>query len=66
MSTLEAFRATVEEFLERSGMSATRLGVLTVKDPKFVHDLREGRSPSMATADRVLAFIKEQDAEKAA
>ena len=60
MSQLEAFRAEVEGFLARAKMKPTRFGMEAVRDPNFVRDLRKGRAPSMATADRVLSFIRAQ------
>lgn len=56
------FLSQIEGFLRRTGMSATRFGMLAVRDPQFVHDVRSGRAPSLATVDRVLAFIAMQDA----
>jgi sulfate adenylyltransferase subunit 2 len=58
MTTLsEQFRAEVETFLERALMDATKLGKDALNDPNFVFDLREGRSPSARTIDKVRAFI---------
>jgi len=57
MSTLEAFRSEVEQFLAERGVSATRFGVDALKDPRFVHELRQGRAPSMVTAERVRDFM---------
>jgi len=34
-----------------------------LKDPNFVSDLREGRLPSLGTADRVRDFIRSQEAD---
>jgi len=56
-STLDAFLADVEAFLERHRMEPTRFGVDALKDPKFVFDLREGRAPRLPTVDRVRAFM---------
>ena len=58
MSTLETFRNEVEQFLTANQLSATRFGVEALKDPRFVHELRMGRAPSMTTADRVRDFMK--------
>ena len=58
MSTItEQFRRRVEGFLEASGLNPTEFGRQAVGDPSFVLNLRRGRSPKLATADRVLAFI---------
>ena len=48
----------VERFLREVDMPATRFGRLAVNDPRFVHDLRNGREPRSRTADRVIAFIE--------
>lgn len=63
MKTLsEQFRDAVEEFLARTGTKPTEFGRLAAGDPSFVLSLRRGRSPKLATVDRVLAFIRESDA----
>ncbi|MEL0022285.1 MAG: hypothetical protein VW709_20670 [Rickettsiales bacterium] len=63
MKTLtEQFHSTVEEFLERTGFKPTEFGRQSVGDPSLVLNLRRGRSPTLATADRILAFIREADA----
>lgn len=63
MKTLtEQFNSTVEEFLERTGFKPTEFGRQAVGDPSLVLNLRRGRSPTLATADRILAFIREADA----
>lgn len=58
MRTLsEQFLVEVEAFLAASRMKATDFGREAVGDPSFVTRLRQGRSPSLATADKVRAFI---------
>jgi len=47
----------IERFLRRTQMSATRFGWLAVRDPRFVHDLRTGREPRLATEVRVEHFM---------
>ena len=60
MKTLtEHFHSTVEAFLERTGFKPTEFGRQAVGDPSLVLNLRRGRSPTLATADRILAFIHE-------
>jgi predicted transcriptional regulator len=62
MKTLtEQFHATVEEFLERTGFKPTEFGRQAAGDPSLMLNLRRGRSPTLATADRILAFIEETD-----
>ncbi len=58
MSQLEAFRNDVEAFLRLGVVSATQLGKEALGDPSFIPDLRAGRAPSLATVDKVLAFIR--------
>lgn len=48
----------VESFLKRTGLSATRFGVLAAGDTKFVKTLREGRKPREKTAAAVRAFMR--------
>ncbi len=58
----EHFLARVESCLAATGMKPTDFGREAVGDPGFVRHLRRGRSPSLATADRVLAFIDRLEA----
>ncbi len=58
MSYSDEFRAEIEAFLVRTGMSATRFGKEAVGDPRFVFDLREkGRAPSARLMDEVTAYM---------
>jgi hypothetical protein len=54
--------AHIDRFLERSGMTPTRFGLDAVGEGGFIKSLRDGRSVSLKIANRVLAFIAEQDA----
>jgi hypothetical protein len=56
------FKAEVEVFLIRHDMKPAAFGALALKDPKFVFDLRKGRSPSMKTIDRVRRFMADHEA----
>ena len=47
----------VERFLRETGMPWTKFGRLACRDPRFVQDLRNGRSPRVATAKRVEHFM---------
>ncbi|MBU0555120.1 MAG: hypothetical protein KKD64_07540 [Alphaproteobacteria bacterium] len=53
MTTLRS----IELFLRRTGMPATRFGRESVRDPRFVHDLRKGREPSERTRRRIEHFM---------
>lgn len=48
---------SIEKFLRAYDVSATTFGRLTVQDPRFVFDLRNGREPRPDTEARIQAFI---------
>lgn len=47
----------IEKFLRRTGMPWTKFGRLAVHDPRFVEDLRNGRTPRPATTGRIEHFM---------
>jgi hypothetical protein len=47
----------IERFLRETGMPWTKFGRLAAHDPRFVQDLRNGRTPRGATAKRVEHFM---------
>ena len=47
----------IERHMRRHGLSPTRLGRAAAGDPRFVLDLRLGRTPRPETAARVLAWL---------
>lgn len=49
----------IETFRARNGLSSTRFGQLAVNDGNFTRAMRQGRTPSLATIDRVRAFMKD-------
>jgi len=55
--TADSFIAEIENFLRRSGMSATAFGKAAVGDPCFVSDLRTGRMPGLRLVQKVQEFI---------
>ncbi len=57
-SLTKQFERRVAVFLRRSRLTPSEFGALAVGDPKFLGDVRRGRSPRLATADRVLAFME--------
>ena len=62
MRTLEEqFGSRVSAFLGRSGLSPTAFGKKAVGDPNLMRQIGLGRSPTLRTADRILAFISEQE-----
>ena len=52
------FERRVAAFLRRVRMSPSEFGERAVGDRSFLGDVRRGRSPRLATADRVLAFME--------
>jgi hypothetical protein len=59
----EQFTVRVEAFLADSGFKTTQFGRQAIGDASFILNLRRGRSPTLATADKVLTFIAELEAE---
>ena len=58
MVTLEEqFSTQVSAFLGSTGVRPTALGMKAVGDPNLMRQIERGRSPSLRTADRVLAYI---------
>ena len=58
MATLEEqFNTRVSAFLGRTGLSPTTLGMQALGDPNLLRQIERGRSPSLRTADRILAFM---------
>ncbi|MEN9684184.1 MAG: hypothetical protein RIQ99_1236 [Pseudomonadota bacterium] len=47
----------IERFLRETDMPWTKFGRLSVHDPRFVEDLRNGRTPRLATEQRVEHFM---------
>jgi hypothetical protein len=47
----------IERFLRKTGMPATKFGRLATHDPRFVLDLRNGRTPRGETERRVEHFM---------
>lgn len=47
----------IERFLRKTDMSRTKFGRLALGDPRFVHDLRNGREPRPRTERRVEHFM---------
>jgi len=54
---------TIETFLRRHEMPATKFGRLAAHDPRFVLDLRMGRTPRPATEARTRAWMKGYEAK---
>lgn len=50
----------IEQYLRRTGVSATAFGVAALNDPALVNDLRNGRELRSTTRERVLAYIERE------
>ena len=61
----EQFLSRVEAFLADSGLKSSEFGRQSIGDPNLMVSLRRGRSPTLATADKVLAYIEKLEAEAA-
>lgn len=48
----------IEIFLKETGMPWTKFGRLAAHDPRFVQDLRNGRTPRPETSKRICAFMR--------
>lgn len=55
----------VEQFLRTHDMPATTFGRLAASDPRFVLDLRMGRSPRPRTEARILEWMRGFEASAA-
>ncbi len=51
----------IEKFLRRTGMPATKFGRLAAHDPRFVLDLRNGRTPRSRTERRIEHFMNKYE-----
>lgn len=47
----------VEAFLRKTGMAPTQFGRESVRDPRLVFDLRQGREPGSRMTKRVEHFM---------
>lgn len=50
----------IETYLKQTGMPPTRFGRNAVRDPRLVHDLRNGREPGARMVARILRYIAGQ------
>lgn len=47
----------IQRYLRHTGISPSAFGREVVRDPRFVHDLRNGREPRIATERRIHAWL---------
>jgi hypothetical protein len=52
----------IEDFLERTGMKPTPFGIAAMGEGGLMKSLRDGRSLSLKSAQRVLDFMREHEA----
>ncbi len=52
----------IEIYLRQTGLAATTFGRKAVRDPRLVHDLRNGREAGEKLSARVRAWMTEQAA----
>lgn len=55
----------IAAFCLRHGMTESRFGRDALNNPAFVSGLREGKSPTLETLNKVASFIEERDAAAA-
>ena len=58
-----SLRRRIEQFLKRSRISPTRLGLDVSGDPKLVFMIRRGRVPRPLMEARILAYMDRIDRE---
>ncbi len=56
-----SLRRRIEQFLKRTRISATRMGLDVTGDPKFVFEIRKGRRPRPRLEAKVLAYMDKID-----
>lgn len=54
----------IERHLRRSGTTPTRFGRDAVRDPRLVHDLRNGREPRPDLARRLCAYLDQFEGDR--
>lgn len=57
---IEALLVEIDDFRDQTAINQTNFGMLSVKDGKFLSDLGKGRLPSLATIDKVRAFMADR------
>lgn len=58
------FLQKIEDFLRKTGMSASAFGIKSKAEPNFVFTLRKGRECKEAIQEKVLKFIDKQELER--
>lgn len=55
----------IDQYLQRTGVSAASFGRAVAHDPNLVHDIRKGRSPQLRLVHRILDAIKASEVSEA-
>jgi hypothetical protein len=63
---IERLNDEIDRFLTRSGLTATAFGWEAIRDPNLYRALRLGRTPGLATLDRIREFMARADLHRAA
>ena len=61
-----SLRRRIEQFLKRTRISPTRMGLDVAGDPKLVFSIRKGRAPRPRMEARITAYMDRIDREAAA
>lgn len=56
---------TIDQHLQRTGVSAASFGRTVARDPNLVHDIRKGRSPQLRLLNRLLQAIEDAKTQPA-
>ena len=59
----QQFNSRVSAFLRRTGLRPTTFGMKALGDPNLLRQIDRGRSLSLRTADRILAFMADYDGD---
>jgi len=57
--TKEQLNMLIEQFLQATGMPATRFGINALGDPSLVSQIRKGRRLWPETQDKVIRYIEQ-------
>lgn len=64
MSKLDEFKASIQAFLARTGVSRSEMGRRVCGDASFVTDLlADGREPKLSTVEKFEAWMKLYDSD---
>lgn len=66
MTEIDAFKAKVEGFISKHGLTPSKFGKDFAGDPLFVFQLREGREPRSQTRNRIIDAMDAAQAGEAA